>query len=147
MAAAAAGIGASTGGGVSTIEGHLRGTRGSGGGSLAASGKLTNCFPALMRSSVPSSATYDSMTGLLSAPAGQPATTGTSCAAAAPAAALTSNHVRQLLLGRLQQQQQQHLVQSFSCDEEDEYDTCTPSVIYDDEDGDETIMSTGTLRH
>ena len=149
MAAAAAGIGASTGGGVSTIEGHLRGTRGSGGGSLAASGKLTNCFPALMRSSVPSSATYDSMTGLLSAypTAGQPATTA-SCAAAAPAAALTSNHVRQLLLGRLQQQQQQqHLVQSFSCDEEDEYDTCTPSVIYDDEDGDETIMSTGTLRH
>ena len=142
MAAAAAGIGASTGGGVSTIEGHLRGTRGSGGGSLAASGKLTNCFPALMRSSVPSSATYDSMTGLLSAyPAGQPATTD-SCAAAAPAAALTSNHVRQLLLGRLQQQQQ--LVQSFSFDEED---TCTPSVIYDDEDGDETIMSTGTLRH
>lgn len=155
MAAAAAGIGASTkgGGGVSTIEGHLRGARASSGGGALSTGKLSSCFPALMSAgqcAVPTSATCDSMTGLLSHPAPVDLLSPTDCTAAAPAAALTSNHVRQLLRHHQQQppdsslQQleiQPQFIQSF---DDDEY-TCSPSVIYDDDD--ETIMSTGTLRH
>ena len=142
MAAAAAGIGASTGG-VSTIEGHLRGARGGGGSSALGSsaGKLSSCFPAL-RNTVPPSGTCDSMTGLLShpqLPAVLSPVSPTECTPAA--AALTSTRLRLLSdCNNLPAVATQLRAQIYPYDD-DNY-TCSRSI-----NDDETIMSTGTLRH